>query len=967
MVGLYFVASSLWIAFSDKLLAVLVTDPNTNTHIAIIKGWFFVLVTSLLLYQLLAKVVSVINSNKNELLRINEAYRVTSEVSRCVSKSTGSEQEMLDAVCNAIANGSGYHLAWIGFKYYDEEKSIKIVSRAGLKPEYLEDIRISWGDNEYAEGLVGQAVKTGKIIVCQNVVSDSLFNRWKINAANDGFAASIAIPLRYENEIFGALKVYSTEHSAFNEDEKNLLAALAEDLSFGIHSRRLKKQAKASEQIYKTIVNTVPDGLVLTDAEGVVSFANASAERLFSLTNETITGRDYKATDWNITDRDGNPIAMNELPFALVKKTGKPVYSFQHAIQRPDGIRILLQINAGPLFDDDGNFSGMVASVSDITEREKIEFALRKSERFAKEILEKVSDAFIALDADWCCTFINQKAAEFFGKRSGELEGNDIWEVFPEGVGTSLYTAYQTALSEHRFIELEEFYATTDRWFENRIFPSENGLSIFIRDVTQRKRAEKMYELSQNIISTAFNNSPDAISITKLRDGHFIYLNESFTRIFGYSKDEVMRHTPADLGIWVSEADATRYYEDLHKEGRVTNYLMDFKMKSGKICNTEISAEIIENSGEVTIFAIIRDVTERKRTEAALLESEQRFHSLYENAADAFFLYNTEGHILEVNNQTCENLGYSKYELLTMNVADIDVENALEGVKELWTNIPLDHPVTMRSRLKRKDGTMFPVESRIVSIQIATERLFLGLVRDISENERTEREILDSREQLHKLALHLQNIREEERAAIARELHDDLGQLLTSIKMNLSLLRREISPSQPEISLHHLDEELKSMTGLIDRSVKGLRKLITELRPEVLENLGLVTAIEWQGNEFKNKSGIDCKFETAVHDLVFKKEAEVALFRVFQESLTNVARHSQATCVVVKTFVTEGRFVMEVVDNGIGISDEGLRKNNSFGLLGMKERIGYFGGDFSIVGQAGKGTTVRVSIPIENF
>ena len=229
------------------------------------------------------------------------------------------------------------------------------------------------------------------------------------------------------------------------------------------------------------------------------------------------------------------------------------------------------------------------------------------------------------------------------------------------------------------------------------------------------------------------------------------------------------------------------------------------------------------------------------------------------------------------------------------------------------------------------------------------------------ESEKLERrkaveELRTSHEQLRHLAAHLQSVREDERASVAREIHDELGQVLTALKMDLSMVVDKINDEE---SARQLKEDL----ALIDRTVQTVKRICTELRPALLDHLGLGAAIEWQAREFQNRSGIKCTVSSEPADFDVDMNLSAALFRIFQEALTNVIRHSGATKVETMLSEEDDRYVLFIRDNGIGITKEQLGKANSFGILGMRERAYAWKGEVFIEGRVNKGTTIKVVIP----
>lgn len=247
------------------------------------------------------------------------------------------------------------------------------------------------------------------------------------------------------------------------------------------------------------------------------------------------------------------------------------------------------------------------------------------------------------------------------------------------------------------------------------------------------------------------------------------------------------------------------------------------------------------------------------------------------------------------------------------------------------------------------------VEERTAELESANEQL----QQEIVERKRAEEDLRQSQEQLRDLALHLQHIREEERSRIAREIHDELGQALTALKMDVHWLGLRL-PTDQQVQMH----KIKSMSGLIDTTVQAVRRISSELRPGLLDDLGLTAAIEWQAQEFCSRAGLRCDIRSEPEDIILDQARSIALFRIFQEALTNIARHAQATQVEVILEENTETVEMEIRDNGKGITAEQLVASKSFGILGIQERVHALGGELSISGAPDQGTIVHVSLPL---
>jgi len=229
-----------------------------------------------------------------------------------------------------------------------------------------------------------------------------------------------------------------------------------------------------------------------------------------------------------------------------------------------------------------------------------------------------------------------------------------------------------------------------------------------------------------------------------------------------------------------------------------------------------------------------------------------------------------------------------------------------------------------------------------------------------AERRRAVQQLHESHEQLRALSVHQQTVREDERTRIARQVHDELGQALTGLKLDLSRLGHP----QPGVPRSHTGK-IKSLVGRIDAIVRTVRRIATELRPGILDDLGLVAAIEWQANDFQSRTGVQCVVRTRVpHQPGLSAELNTAFFRIFQETLTNIIRHADASRVEVQLKKETGHVVLEVRDNGRGITEADISGAASLGLRGMRERAALLGGDVAIRGLPHEGTTITISLPL---
>ena len=230
-----------------------------------------------------------------------------------------------------------------------------------------------------------------------------------------------------------------------------------------------------------------------------------------------------------------------------------------------------------------------------------------------------------------------------------------------------------------------------------------------------------------------------------------------------------------------------------------------------------------------------------------------------------------------------------------------------------------------------------------------------------ADRQQAESRLRESHKQLRALSMHLQRVREEERIHIAREVHDELGQALTGMRLELTWLAGQLPHAQKALTAR-----VKSLIERMDATIQTVRRIATELRPGLLDAVGLLAALEWQAQEFQAQTGIQCVVKAAVKKTIGNQQLNTAFFRIFQEALTNIIRHANASQVDVRLTEVGGQLVLEIKDNGRGISEAEISSTKSIGLLGMQERAALLGGDVRLRGESGRGTTVRVRIPLSS-
>ncbi|MEO8132669.1 MAG: PAS domain S-box protein [Betaproteobacteria bacterium] len=480
----------------------------------------------------------------------------------------------------------------------------------------------------------------------------------------------------------------------------------------------------------------------------------------------------------------------------------------------------------------------------------------------------------------------------------------------------------------------------------------------------------------QDRLEDVVESAMDAI-ITVDAGQRIVLFNSAAERIFGCGKAEALGE-PLERFIPARFRDVHHAHVDRFARTGTTSRRMGLQSEllalraDGTEFPIEASISRVKNGGTTLLTVMLRDVSERVtaaeelgHAREAVRSGERRLDAIVQSAMDAIITVDAGQRIVLFNAAAEKMFGCGAAEALGSSL-DRFIPQRWRGAHHTHVERFAQTGETSRRMGVRKallalraDGTEFPIEASISQASVGGQKLLTVILHDITQRARAEDEVRRANEELRELSLAMIEVREAERTRIARELHDELGQVLTALKMDVDMFNTKIPPGRADLAEH-----AASMNRLLDSTVATTRRISSDLRPLVLDDLGLGAATEWLLEGLNQRAGIAFELKMDPSCAELGEPYASTLFRVMQESLTNVARHAQATRVMVRLAREAGDAVLSVADNGIGMQADARAKPGSFGLRGIRERVLLLGGVLTITGDASGGTTVSVRLPI---
>ncbi len=773
--------------------------------------------------------------------------------------------------------------------------------------------------------------------------------------------------------------------------------------------KRMEARVRASESLYRAIARNIPGGgLYVVDRDFRYLVAEGPVTEAFGLTPEMLEGR--TVTEAFPDERGARMEERLRRTF-----TGETV-SFETNFNG----RVYWTQQA-PLHESIGQ---AIILTLDITERKQVEDALRRSEeRFARFMQQLPGLAWIK-DMEGRYVYANAAAESAFGTSLDQLYGRTDEDIFPAEVAAQFKQNDEQALRDEKGIQVVETLPQNDGILHYSLvskfaIPGPDGNAVLVGgtafDITERRRAEEALRESEERFRAILRQATAGI-VRKDAHGRLIFVNQAFCNMLGYTESELLGQTIWDLMHEDDIDENKRSYERLMKEGVPFKLERRLLREDGSVIWVDASVSpIMDADGkpqsavtvEVDITArrqaeealhqlnlqleervlsrtaklravnqtLREEIVERKRVEEALRQSEatareneEKLSTLFELLPVGISFLDSKGQIIQMNSALTNILKLTKEQLLDREYQDRTY------IRSNGTLMPSHEFASLRAFAEGQ--TVYNVETGVVledsdviwtSVSAAPVAVAdVGAVvvtTDITESKRAERALQESRERLQFLSQRLVEVQEEERRAIARELHDRVGQTLAALNINLIIISGQLGDKADEQTNTRLNDSMK----LVAETISLVRDVMSNLRPSVLDDYGLEAAIESYLSQFISRYEIGVKFEKPDQPLPrLGPSIEMTFLRIAQEALMNIVKHAQASQVILSLQREAAIVYMTVQDNGLGFASwQDANRSGSHGLTIMRERAEAFGGSLNVNSVPGKGTTVEVKIPIE--
>ena len=777
--------------------------------------------------------------------------------------------------------------------------------------------------------LPGRVWQTRTPLWISDVTREPNFLRTKV-ALKNNLHSAFGFPIGSHDETTGIIEFFSPEVRQPDDAFLQLMNSLGSQIGQFVERKRAEEALRSSREQQAIILAGIADGITAQDPKGRLIYANDAAAQLigYSSPQALLEAPAAEVTqNFQLLDENGQPVSPARLPGRLVLQGEQPKDTTVRFRDLRTGEERWSLVTASPVLDGQGKVQFAINIFHDITGRRRTE---EDRSRLAS-IVESSQDAIISKTVDGIILTWNPGATRLYGYTAEEAIGQSLAMLYaPDRRAEFQETTEGLRRGEptphYDTVHIRKDGARIDVSISVSAIKDSTGqvvrASTIVRDITERKRTEETQRFlaeASSTLASSLDYEETLASVARL----------AVPQVADWCGVDIIGEDGTIQRVAIAHVDPQkiRLAEELQRRyppGPAEPFGVPKVLRTGK---SEFGADVPEEQ----IAAAARDVDHLKM----LVELDLRSYII----APLIARGRTLGALTLVSGKSRR-----RYTPADLALAEELARRAALSVD----NARLYHDA---QRLNEE------LEQRVISRTIELQNANRDLEAESQKHQQTT-------ERLRSLSAHLQSAREEERIRIAREIHDELGQVLSAIKIDLSLLGEKLDNPAVKLERKNLTEEVNSTINLIDQTIQKMRSIIRELRPEILDHLGLSAAIEWQVQEFQTRTGVECAFASEFDDAHLDLDRATAVFRILQEALTNVTRHAQATQVDISLKERDRNILLEIHDNGRGITESDLANQKSFGIVGMRERALAFDGEVNVEKAPGGGTRVLARIPM---